>query len=282
MSEVAGEEVRGGPQPTPPGSRRLVLQLVIIVAILVVAAIVVAVVMLSQQPKAATAGSPGAPTPKNMASYGALLTGKDGNIVTVRTPAVKLGHPVPTDASAHAGTANIVEFIDYQCPICLEFEETNLNNTADLVASGKATLEIHPVSILDRSSQGTRYSSRAANAAACVANFDPDEFLGVTAALYEYQPKEGSTGLTNAQLLKVLNVASASSPSITKCVTSETYKQWVTATTDEANDGTFVHVAKSPAQFQGTPSVFVNGVPYTGSVTDAAAFTAFVNAQAKG
>ena len=254
------------------------------IALLVVLGVVIVILVLTSHRNTAAThpADQGAPTPKNMASYGALLTGKDGQITTVRTTAVAIGHPVPTDTSKHADTVNIVEYIDYQCPICLEFEETNLNNTATLVASGKATLEIHPVSILDRSSQGTRYSSRAANAADCVANFDPDAFLNITAALYENQPPENSTGLTNAQILKVLALANVTDPAVTKCVNKETYKNWVTATTAAVGAGTFDHVATTPTKFQGTPTVFVNGAQYTGSLTDAAAFTAFVTAQSRG
>jgi protein-disulfide isomerase len=258
-----------------------------LVALLLVAAIIVVAIVVVTNNKAAGTPAGSGPatsssTPKNMASYGVLLTGDKGNITTVRTPSVAVGHPVPTDTSKHSGTVNIVEYIDYQCPICLEFEEANLNNTADLVASGKATLEIHPVSILDRSSQGTRYSSRAANAADCVANFDPDEFLNVTAALYENQPQEGSTGLTNAKILKVFASADVASASITRCVDTETYRDWVTGTTNAELDGSFAHVANKPTQFVGTPTVFVNGAQYTGSVTDAAEFSAFVKSQTKG
>jgi protein-disulfide isomerase len=264
---------------------RLVVRLIQggIALLVVLGVLIVILVLTSHKNTAAThPADPGASTPRNMASYGALLTGKDGQITTVRTPAVPIGHPVPTDTSDHADTINIVEYIDYQCPICLEFEETNLNNTAALVANGKATLEIHPVSILDRSSQGTRYSSRAANAADCVANFDPDAFLNITAALYENQPPENSTGLTNSQILKVLGLADVTDPAVTKCVNNETYKDWVTATTAAVGAGRFEHVATTPTQFQGTPTVFVNGAQYTGSLTDAAAFTAFVTAQSRG
>jgi hypothetical protein len=72
-----------------------------------------------------------------------------------------------------------------------------------------------------------------------------------------------------------------SSSSITKCVDNETYRDWVTATTAAEVNGTFAHVATKPTTFVGTPTVFVNGAQYTGSVTDAAAFTAFVTAQSK-
>jgi protein-disulfide isomerase len=272
------------PPPTDSHFTRHLVQ-GLIALLLVVAVIIVAIVVVSHNKVAATHAATGSvtgtPTPKNMASDGVLLTGGNGRITAVRTPAVPIGHPIPTDTSTLPGAAHIVEYIDYQCPYCLEFERTNLSKTAALVASGRATLEIHPVSFLDRSSQGTRYSSRAFNAAACVANYDPDAFLNVTAALYQYQPAEGSTGLTNAQILTVLGKADAKGTAISRCVTSETYRNWVTATTNAELNGSFDHVAKTPTPFQGTPTVFVNGVQYVGSLTDAATFSAFVAAQSK-
>jgi protein-disulfide isomerase len=267
-----------------PGSRRTRYLIQGGIALLVVVAIVVVVLVLTAHKNSAGThpANPGASTPKNMASYGVLLIGGDDRIQTARTPAVKIGHPIPTDTPAHAGTASIVEYIDYQCPVCLGFEEANLNNTAALVAAGKATLEIHPVAILDRSSQGTRYSSRAANAAACVANFDPDAFLNATAALYEYQPAEGTTGLTNSEILTVLGKADVGTAAIAKCVNKETYRDWVTATTAAVENGKFAHVATTPTSFLGTPTVFVNGVQYTGAPNNASAFSAFVSAQSAG
>jgi protein-disulfide isomerase len=285
VTDIEPKPVDSEQSPAPAaGPRRYVVQIVI-GAILLLAIVVVVLLVATHNVTSAShrtnPSNPSAASPKNMASYGVLLTGKDGQISTVRTPAVTIGQPVPTDTSKHADTVNIVEYIDYQCPICLEFEEANLNNTAARVAEGKATLEIHPVSILDRSSQGTRYSSRAANAADCVANFDPDAFLNATAALYENQPQEGSAGLTNAQVLKVLSLADVTDPAVAKCVDNETYRSWVTDTTTAVENGTFEHVATTPTKFIGTPTVFVNGALYGGSVTDAAAFSAFVTAQTK-
>jgi protein-disulfide isomerase len=271
-----------GPEPGSPRGRRYVVQIVIGVVVLAVAAIVIAVILGTQHTASTRLATTAKVGPKNMASYGVLLTGGDGRIAATRTPAMKIGHSTPTNTSAHADTVNIVEYIDFQCPVCLGFEKANLANTAALVAAGKATLEIHPISILDRSSLGTRYSSRAANAAACVANFDPDSFLDATAALYEYQPTEGTAGLSNGQILTVLGKADVSGAAITTCVDKETYRDWVSATTAAVEAGTFEHVATAPTSFVGTPTVFVNGVQYGGSIADAAAFTAFVTAQTVG
>ncbi len=267
-------------EDVPPrrSRRRYFIQAAIAVVVIVAIVVVASVLIAGQNNTVAKAVSSGLLGPKNMASGGALIEGSSGKLVTVPTPAEKIGHVVPTKPLA--GKANIVEYVDLQCPYCLEFEETNLNNVASWVQSGQATLEIHPIAFLDASSQGTRYSSRADNAVACVANDDPNEFIDAIAVLYEHQPKEGSDGRTNAQILGYLKKAGASSAAITKCVDSDQFDLWVTATTAEVESGTFKGVATTPSAFQGTPTVYVNGQPYTGSLTDASTFTAFVNAEA--
>ncbi|MEJ1230121.1 MAG: hypothetical protein WDM88_05060 [Galbitalea sp.] len=73
-----------------------------------------------------------------------------------------------------------------------------------------------------------------------------------------------------------------SSPAITGCVNTERFRDWVTASTARVEVGTFAGVALTPSTFQGTPTVFVDGVLYPESITDAAAFTAFVEKQHPG
>ena len=230
-------------------------------------------------------GGGGAPTkgpgPKNMASNGILLVGPDMKAQT--TPAAKAsGKAVVTDRAAHKTTANIVTYIDYQCPYCQQFETTNEAQIKTMVDSGKATLEIHPISFLDNASLGNKYSTRAANAAACVANYDPNDFYAVNTALFANQPAEQTNGKTDAQLLSVLNGAGADSKAIESCVTSKKFVPWVTNSSAALHIGSqtkvFQGVANTPAVFGGTPTVFVNGEQYKGSLTDPSDFAAFVSA----
>jgi protein-disulfide isomerase len=253
------------------------------IGIVVLAVIaIIAIVVVQNNANSVTAASTKA-GPANMRSDGILFHGVNGKAVAVKTAAVKAkGNPVATDASEHTGTANIVEYIDYQCPYCNEFLTTNLSAEDKWVAAGKATLEIHPISILDTSSEGNRYSSRAANAAACVANFDPNDFLAVTKVLYANQPAEDTGGMSNSKLLSLLSEGGASGSKIIGCVNGETFKTWVTESTARVTGGSFAGVAKTPAAFGGTPTVYVNGVQYSGSLTDAKAFAAFVDAQKPG
>ena len=74
-----------------------------------------------------------------------------------------------------SGSQTLDTYIDFMCPICNKFEETYGDEILDLVNNGTITLNIHPIAILDRYSQGTAFSTRAANAMYCVAENDPDE-----------------------------------------------------------------------------------------------------------
>src|SRR5699024_12404568 len=53
-------------------------------------------------------------------------------------------------------------------------------------------LNLHPISILDRASQGTEYSTRAANAAYCVADEDGEAAYTFIDLLFRNQPAEAT------------------------------------------------------------------------------------------
>ena len=146
-----------------------------------------------------------------------------------------------------------------------------------MVTTGAATLEIHPISILDRLSSGTEYATRAANAAACVANVEPDSFLAFNTAMFANQPAENTTGMTDAELTSLVGAAGVASTDVAACIADQTYSGWVGASTQRALDGPIPN--SDIEQVKGTPTVLVNGVQYTGSNADAAAFEAFVTAQ---
>lgn len=210
--------------------------------------------------------------PKNMVSNGILLT---STTKAVTTPAIaKGGNPTPTTQTNGAGKANITMYVDYQCPYCNEFEKANATQIGQWLDGGIATVEMHPIAILDNSSSGTKYSTRAANAAACVANYDPNKFYAVNSALFANQPAEGGTGLTDSKILSVLKGAGASSAAITTCVKDQTFKDWVTSATTRVLTKPLPN--STMAKLTGTPTVIVNGQQYTGSLTDANAFLQFV------
>jgi Protein-disulfide isomerase len=244
-----------------------------IIAVLVVIALVVV-----------NAVKPEGPGPKNMASDGIVLT---STTKAVHTPALNAGEkPTPTTQSDNGSVAHVTIYLDYQCPYCQQFESTNATQIGQWLDQGLATLEIHPIAILDNSSLGNRYSSRAANAAACVANYQPDSYFKVNTTLYANQPAENTNGMSNAKLLSLLKDGGVSSAAVTKCVNDEQFKGWVTASTQRASTQPVPNSKPVIAGVNATPTVLVDGSQYKGQLTDASAFQSFVasvmNAEVKG
>jgi protein-disulfide isomerase len=241
---------------------RIVIQGGIGAAVLAAAIIIVLVVSTSNEAAKSTP-STGA-GPKNMATDGIAFHGVGGNVEPVSTPGIAAkGTPEPVATSNADGTARVVTYIDWACPVCKQFEGSYATQILDLVAQGKATLEIHPVSILDRSFQTSRYASRAANAAACVANYDPSQFLTVQTEFFDNQPVEESTGLTNAQIKALIEKAGVHDPKVASCVDKESFRSWVTAATKRATDDPDLVHPSSPGF--GTPTVLIDGTVWDGS-----------------
>ncbi len=142
------------------------------------------------------------------------------------------------------GEDTIAVFVDFQCPVCKTFEEQYGPALEAAAEDGRITLEYHPIAILDRYSQGTEYSSRSAGAAVCVADSNPDLYLDFAKALFDNQPAENTSGLTNEQLADFASQVGADDA--VACITDETYKKFD------------VSQAKSH-EIQGTPTVEVNG-----------------------
>jgi protein-disulfide isomerase len=148
------------------------------------------------------------------------------------------------------GTNQLDTYIDFMCPICNQFEQAYGKTIEGLVDDGSITLNIHPISILDRSSQGTQYSTRAANAMYCVAVADAEASLPFMQAMYTNQPKEGSTGLTDEQILGIASGVGVTG--IDECVNSGRYSKYVTDMTEKTP-------VKPGAGGIGTPTVLLNG-----------------------
>lgn len=174
---------------------------------------------------------------------------------------------------------------DFQCPICNNLEQTLGTDLAAKVKATTVKANYHIESFLDASSNGNKYSSRAANAGYCAADVSPDAFEKFHAILYGKdskgafnQPAENSNGRTNAQLIAWGKQAGISSADFSSCVTSNTHAALVAAATEQA----------SKHGVRGTPTVFVDGsrvgssdsVPTTAQI-DAAIAKALAGAKSK-
>jgi protein-disulfide isomerase len=216
---------------------------------------------------------PAGPGPLNMASDGIQI---GQGFVAKSTPALKAGEePVPNERDESGEVIDIQMYIDYQCPFCQSFELTNGDYLAGLVENGGATVEIHPIAMLDNASLGKKYSTRATNAAACVANFSPNLYWDFNRILFENQPAEGTEGLTDEQLISLTEDAGVDdADQVAQCITDQTFKGWVAAAKARALSGPLPNT--DVEKVIGTPTVLVNGVKYEGPVDDAATFAAFV------
>ncbi|WP_240183736.1 DsbA family protein [Leifsonia aquatica] len=250
--------------------RKVVVQSSVIVGVLAVLAVVGLFIY------SGVTASSNVANPKNMISGGIVLTQADK---AVTSPAISGGDaPTPTTQKLDGKTAHIQIWLDYQCPYCDQFETTNSAQMKQMMADGTATLEIHPVAILD-SPTNNKYSTRSAAAASCVANYEPDKFFDINSALFANQPDEQTgTGLTDAEILKLFKGAGVESKQITDCVNNQTYAPFVT---NRTKDATASKQLANPQGGFGTPTVFVNGERYQGGFTDATQFASFVAAAVK-
>jgi protein-disulfide isomerase len=237
----------------------------ILLGIIAIAAIVAVVIVGAIRPTV--------PGPKNMASDGVMIGSGLKVKETAALPAD--AQPVATKPDPTGSTVNIRIYADYLCKLCGDFQRTNLKPLEPLVKNGAVTVEVHPVAIYTGHSAGTKYSLRAANAAACVANYAPSSFWNFNAALFVNQPKEGGPGLTDDQLKQRAAASGASAiTDIDSCVDDGRFVSWIGSASDRALSGP---IPDSDVKKMTTALlVLVNGKPYTGSLTDADAFKAFV------
>ncbi|MCB5283757.1 MULTISPECIES: DsbA family protein [unclassified Arthrobacter] len=247
-----------------------------IVAAVVAIIVVVALVVTSNIQKNAPVADEG-PTPANGNVYGGVTLLANSEVVksdpaTVRVadlpsaPSTPPAQVTAPGAEAEAGKpVKVVLYIDFICPVCKDFEAKYNETLTSLRNEGKIAVEYRPLGFLDSRST-TNYSSRAANAAACVVNESPEKYAEFVDALFAKQPAEGSAGISDADLKKMATEAGAKS--IDACVDAKTYRPWVKYTTQQA---TAVGVT-------GTPTVFVDGKQWGQGDSAKSPFDQFVQA----
>jgi protein-disulfide isomerase len=151
------------------------------------------------------------------------------------------------------GPDKVAVYVDFICPYCGQFEAAEGEDIAKLVDDGSITLDVHPLGILDRASQGTEFSSRAAGAMYAISAADPDNALAFMTAMFANQPEEGSTGLTDEQIIEIAKVAGVNvTPELEDAITSNRYQK-------------FAQGQDLPEGATGTPTLMINDelVPVT-------------------
>jgi protein-disulfide isomerase len=146
---------------------------------------------------------------------------------------------------------------DFLCPACGNFERAFGPTVSNLIDTGAIAADYYMVGLLSRP-QNDDYSSRAGNAAYCVADESVDAFRRFHTALYtkEIQPSEtGTTFPNNAKLIELAREAGVVGK-VPDCVNSGKYIKMV--------DG-----LATSAGIHATPTVRINGQDYQWSTPDA-------------
>lgn len=153
--------------------------------------------------------------------------------------------------------AVVTFYEDFLCPACGNFERTFGPTVSNLIDTGAIAADYYMVGLLSRP-QNDDYSSRAGNAAYCVADESVDAFRRFHTALYtkEIQPSEtGTTFPNNAKLIEIAREAGVVGK-VPDCVNSGKYIKMV--------DG-----LATSAGIHATPTVRINGQDYQWSTPDA-------------
>lgn len=217
----------------------------VVILALVVAIVVVLVNAAGKDSGEAPAGA--AVAPANATAAGALTLGD---------PAAKVRLEV---------------FFDYMCPFCGRFEQANGAEVARLVSDGTVRLELYPLAFLDEMSNGTEYSTRAANATATVADRAPEHLLAFHQALFERQPAEGTDGLSDDEIATLARDAGVPG-TVVDAFDNRQFEPWIAASTEQAFAGGIT----------GTPTVRINGEKFEGDLYTTGPVTQAVQAAAAG
>jgi protein-disulfide isomerase len=210
---------------------------VIWVALATVILVIVGIVAFANTYDPKEGNSPLPALPESASARPANITDEGG--IVVNSSAIKANAP------------QVLVYIDFICPACQQFEKEEGTKLQQMAAAGDITLEYRPIAILDRAST-SKYSSRALNAFACVADSKPESAVPFLNKLMEEQPKEGTAGLTNAQLAE--HAASVGATGLEQCAANGGFSGWTKATTDKALGYGLTH----------TPFVVVNDVLWDG------------------
>lgn len=231
-----------------------------IVGALAVAALIF-VIVASNQPKVQS-------DPTNLGANGGIKIGADLVAFTdTTTPAVVPG--------ADGTIPTLITYVDYQCPACKMFELANMAQIRQWVTDGRLAIDMRPISFLDRASLNN-YSSRAANAAYCVASQSPNNFFDFNETLFNSQPDENTAGPDNKVIFAAIkSVGAQNLDTIKSCIENGTHDTYVKNFSNKSMTEA-IPEAKDKSSVSGTPTILMNGVVFTGDYTNAAEFSQWV------
>lgn len=210
-----------------------------------------------------------------------------GLIVAIGWAISNAGGDKPARSSSDAAPANVVDghaipvgeedapvtvdlYFDYMCPACGGFEQVNGDDLDQLLEDGTIKINLRVLNFLDSTSRGTEYSTRAGNAVATVANYSPEFVWDFHRELYANQPQEGTTGLSDDELVDIATEVGVSED-VAARFAEGTYDNWVSESNDAAGeDGV-----------SSTPTLMIDGEQFTASWGEPGAVRSAIEAAAE-
>lgn len=182
--------------------------------------------------------------------------------------------PTPSATPTAQPAVDIRVYVDYLSSGSRDFQLANVQQLSKWVSEDAATLSYYPVAMLTSKSNGTKYSLRAASAAACVATHSPEYFFAFNNALLSHQPQVDSDGYTDSELADMAIASGAEGAKVIRaCIEEQAFASWAKNATERALDGL---PGTDDVALTATPMVLVNGQPYVGALDDPKEFAQFV------
>ncbi|SFK17169.1 thioredoxin domain-containing protein [Cellulomonas sp. KH9] len=190
------------------------------------------------------------------------------------------GIPISAAGVGEAGEDDVVVevYFDFMCPWCGKFDRANSGELDALAAGEGVTVVYKNIAFLDGQSQGTFFSTRAANAAAVVAAEDPEHYSDFVTAVFEEEPQEGTAGIKDSRLAEIaveVGVPQKVADTFTETVDG-TYQVATSDDATEEREGTwrryapFVASATQQAATDlgglSTPTVLIDGKKWEGDL----------------
>ncbi|MBN7794716.1 DsbA family protein [Microbacterium esteraromaticum] len=183
--------------------------------------------------------------------------------------------PTPDPTETATGPTEIHVYVDYLSAAASEFEGANARQLATWIEQGAVTVTYHPVAMLTASSNGTKYSLRAASAAACVATYSQDQFYDYNHELLTDQPEIDTDGRTDVQLADLAVAVGVQNPKqVRECIEQQDFVKWAKGATTRALEGPLP--GSKDLKLTNEALVVVEGKAYVGAMGDPAEFSQFV------
>lgn len=240
------------------------------IALVVVAVLAIVALVLTQSMK------PAGPGPANMISGGVTFT-KDLQVVETAALQAEQERVAP-EQDWETPPVDVMVYVDYMCPACGNFEAQNGTMFEQFVGSGDVNLTVYPINFLDAQSLGGKYSTRAGNIVGCVVDQQPEAAFALHNLLLTpgVQPAEGTTGLTDEQLLENAEAAGAElNTELKQCVKDVRYSGFINGNYKQVSEVGILGLgegaqlinpqtnqlvpAEEPQRLMSTPTVIVNG-----------------------